>query len=77
MPTVTSKDGTTIAYGVTGQGPAVILVNGATGYRGAFGGEADLAQLLAPAFTVYDYDRRGRGESGDTQPCARSKTSRR
>jgi pimeloyl-ACP methyl ester carboxylesterase len=70
MPTVTSKDGTRIGYDAFGQGPAVIVVDGATGYRGAFGGRSDLAQLLAPHFTVYTYDRRGRGESSDTQPFA-------
>lgn len=70
MPTVTSKDGTTIAYDTVGQGPSVILVDGATGYRSAFAGDSDLARLLAPKFTVYTYDRRGRGESSDTQPFA-------
>lgn len=70
MPTVMSKDGTTIAYDVIGTGPAVILVDGATGSRAAFGGGSELATLLAPHFTVYTYDRRGRGESSDTQPFA-------
>jgi pimeloyl-ACP methyl ester carboxylesterase len=69
MPTVTSKDGTTIAYSAIGQGPAVILVDGATGFRWS-PEPSELAQLLAPNFTVYSYDRRGRGESGDTQPFA-------
>ncbi len=67
MPTVTSKDGTTIACERTGSGPAVILVDGAMGYR-AFGWSPRLAALLAPACAVYIYDRRGRGGSGDTQP---------
>lgn len=70
MPIVTSEDGTTIGYDATGQGPALIVVDGATGYRGAFGGGSELARLLAPHFTVYTYDRRGRGESSDTQPFA-------
>jgi pimeloyl-ACP methyl ester carboxylesterase len=70
MPTVTSADGTTIGYDITGQGPIVIVVDGATGYRGTFGGDSELAQLLAPHFTVCSYDRRGRGESSDTQPFA-------
>jgi pimeloyl-ACP methyl ester carboxylesterase len=70
MPTVRSKDGTTIAFDTLGEGPAVIVVDGATGYRGAFGGDSELARLLAPHFTVYSYDRRGRGESSDTQPFA-------
>jgi pimeloyl-ACP methyl ester carboxylesterase len=69
MPTVTSKDGTTIAYSAIGQGPAVILIDGATGFRWS-PEPSELAQLLAPIFTVYSYDRRGRGESGDTHPFA-------
>jgi pimeloyl-ACP methyl ester carboxylesterase len=69
MPTVTSKDGTPIAYSTIGQGPAVILVDGATGFRWS-PEPSELAQLLAPRFTVYSYDRRGRGESGDTLPFA-------
>jgi pimeloyl-ACP methyl ester carboxylesterase len=69
MPTVTSKDGTTIAYSAIGQGPAVILVDGATGFRWS-PEPSELAQLLAPHFTVFSYDRRGRGESSDTQPFA-------
>jgi pimeloyl-ACP methyl ester carboxylesterase len=69
MPTVTSRDGTTIAYDVLGDGPAVILVDGALGFR-AFGGSPQLAGLLAPACTAYCYDRRGRGDSSDTQPYA-------
>ncbi len=63
MLSVTSKDGTRIAYEVQGSGPAVILVDGALCYRG-FGPMAGLAKLLEPHFTVYTYDRRGRGESG-------------
>jgi pimeloyl-ACP methyl ester carboxylesterase len=69
MPTVVSKDGTSIAYNVLGSGPAVILVDGAMGFRW-FGAPSELAELLAGEFTVYCYDRRGRGESGDTQPFA-------
>jgi pimeloyl-ACP methyl ester carboxylesterase len=70
MNTVISKDGTRIAYDVYGQGPAVILVDGATASR-AFGGSAQLAQRLArEGFSTYAYDRRGRNESGDTQPYA-------
>ncbi|HEX4713666.1 MAG TPA: alpha/beta hydrolase [Ktedonobacteraceae bacterium] len=67
--TVTSKDGTVIAYSQVGQGPALILVDGALCYR-QFGPSQDLAAKLAPHFTVITYDRRGRGESGDTQPYA-------
>src|SRR5512143_3384580 len=66
---VTSKDGTQIAYETQGQGPALILVDGALCYRG-FGPMPGLAQLLMPYFTVYTYDRRGRGESGNTAPYA-------
>lgn len=66
---VTSKDGTYIAYDVVGDGPAVILVEGATGYRGS-GFSPALAGLLAPHFRVFSYDRRGRGESTDTLPFA-------
>jgi len=69
MKTVTSIDGTQIAYEKQGQGPAVVLVDGALCYR-SFGPMSQLAQLLAPRFTVYHYDRRGRGDSGDTQPYA-------
>src|SRR2546423_183043 len=67
--TVTSHDGTMIAYSQVGQGPVVILVDGALCYR-AFGPSKELAAQLAPHFTVITYDRRGRGESGDTQPYA-------
>lgn len=65
--TVTSKDGTTIAWERSGSGPALILVDGALCSR-AFGPSPRLAPLLARHFTVYAYDRRGRGESGNTQP---------
>ena len=67
MPTVSSRDGTALAYDVVGAGPAVVLVDGALGFR-AFGSSPQLAALLAPGCTVYNYDRRGRGESGDTLP---------
>jgi pimeloyl-ACP methyl ester carboxylesterase len=69
MPAVNSKDGTSIAYDTIGSGPAVILVDGALGFR-SFSASSELANLLAPDFTVYCYDRRGRGQSGDTQPFA-------
>jgi pimeloyl-ACP methyl ester carboxylesterase len=66
---VNSADGTTIVFDRSGAGPAVILVHG------AFTGRAhpilsDVAAALAPWFTVFNYDRRGRGDSGDTQPYA-------
>jgi pimeloyl-ACP methyl ester carboxylesterase len=65
---VTSKDGTRIAYERSGKGPALILVDGAMCYRDS-GPMRPLAELL-PNFTVYIYDRRGRGESGNTLPYA-------
>jgi alpha-beta hydrolase superfamily lysophospholipase len=67
MRTVTSKDGTTIAFDKTGQGPAIILVVGAFNDRTT---GAPLTQILEPHFTVFNYDRRGRGDSGDTLPYA-------
>jgi pimeloyl-ACP methyl ester carboxylesterase len=69
MNKVTSKDGTQIAYETKGAGPAVILVDGALCYR-SFGPMPHLAELLASHFTVYLYDRRGRGESGNSMPFA-------
>jgi pimeloyl-ACP methyl ester carboxylesterase len=67
MDRVTSKDGTPIAYERSGGGPAVILVGGAFVDRQE---NAPLAAELAARFTVYNYDRRGRGDSGDTLPYA-------
>lgn len=69
MKTVSSKDGTTIAYDETGSGPALILVGGALSFRN-FSGAIELAQLLSADFTVIRYDRRGRGDSGDAKPYA-------
>lgn len=69
MSEIRSKDGTTIVYERSGTGPALVLVDGALCSR-AFGPSAKLARLLARHFTVYAYDRRGRGQSGDTQPYA-------
>src|SRR5262249_29137018 len=60
-----SKDGTTIAFDQLGKGPAIILVDGALCSR-SFGPMPKLAPLLAQRFTVFTYDRRGRGDSGDT-----------
>jgi len=62
--TVTSQDGTTIAYTKLGSGPPLILVDGAFCYR-ENGPAGQLAPLLAKQFTVFAYDRRGRGSSGD------------
>ena len=67
MNSVTSKDGTTIAFDRLGDGPPVILVCGGSVDRSS---NAPLAALLAQHFTVFNYDRRGRGESGDTPPYA-------
>ncbi|WP_181449104.1 alpha/beta fold hydrolase [Nonomuraea aridisoli] len=64
-----SADGTVIAYDRYGSGPAVVLVHGAFTGRG-HPLTAGVAAGLAPWFTVYDYDRRGRGGSGDTLPYA-------
>ena len=65
MKTVTSKDDTTIAFDQWGRGPVVILVDGALQYRAFDQGMVQLAELLAPHFTVLHYDRRGRGDSTD------------
>lgn len=65
----TSKDGTRIAYEVSGSGPALVLVDGAMCYR-EFGPARGVAEKLADSYSVYVYDRRGRGESGDTEPYA-------
>ena len=70
MGTVTSKDGTTIAFDKYGNGPALILVGGAFQYRAFDPPTAQLATLLGQNFTVYHYDRRGRGDSTDTKPYA-------
>src|SRR6201996_7368759 len=69
MAIVVSKDGTQIAYTKSGSGLSLILVDGALCSR-AFGPMPKLAPLLAEHFTVFMYDRRGRNESGDTQPYA-------
>ncbi len=63
--TVVSKDGTRIAFDRTGEGPVLVLVGGALSDRTPHG---RLAALLAEQFTVLNYDRRGRGKSGDTEP---------
>lgn len=64
---VTSADGTAISVERLGSGPALVLVDGAFCGR-SFGPARALATALADSFTVYFYDRRGRGDSGDTQP---------
>ena len=66
----TSADGTEIAYEVHGSGPALVLVDGAMCQR-SMGPARGLAEQLATSFTVYAYDRRGRGDSGPgTSPYA-------
>ena len=65
--TVRSHDGTPIAFERTGDGPPLILVDGALCHR-ACGPARPLAARLADRFTVYAYDRRGRGDSGDAAP---------
>jgi pimeloyl-ACP methyl ester carboxylesterase len=67
MHIVRSKDGTSIAFDRSGIGPALILVGGAMSDRT---GAATVSSLLASRFTVFAYDRRGRGDSGDTPPYA-------
>jgi pimeloyl-ACP methyl ester carboxylesterase len=69
MKTLRSQDGTTIAFDEQGDGPSLILVDGALTTRSS-GSKPELARLLAQRFTVYCYDRRGRGDSGDTKPYA-------
>lgn len=70
MTTTRSKDGTTIGFDRVGSGPPLVLVHPATSYRAFNPSMAELAQLLSSRFTVFNYDRRGRGESGDTPPYA-------
>jgi pimeloyl-ACP methyl ester carboxylesterase len=67
METTTSRDGTKLAFDRLGGGPPVILVCGGSVDRMA---DAALAENLAADFTVLNYDRRGRGDSGDTAPYA-------
>ncbi len=69
MEQVISRDGTKIAFERSGEGPPVILVGGAFNTR-SFGPNGGLAALLADHLTVINYDRRGRGGSGDTIPYA-------
>ncbi|UJA21548.1 alpha/beta fold hydrolase [Thermoleophilia bacterium SCSIO 60948] len=66
---VTSLDGTVIAAESYGRGPAVVLVDGALSHR-ALGPMPAIAERLADEFTVFTYDRRGRGASGDEPPYA-------
>src|SRR5262245_28008091 len=67
MGKVTSKDGTAIVFDKAGQGQPVVVVGGILGDRSQ---QAPLAALLSEHFTVFNYDRRGHGESGFTPPYA-------
>jgi pimeloyl-ACP methyl ester carboxylesterase len=67
MEKLISRDGTTIAFDRLGNGAPIILVDGALCSR-TFGPVPQLAPILAQHFTVFAYDRRGRGDSGDTAP---------
>jgi pimeloyl-ACP methyl ester carboxylesterase len=67
IQTITSKDGTKLAVDIAGSGPAIVLVSGGSVDRGS---NAGLAEALKADFTTYNYDRRGRGDSGDTAPYA-------
>jgi pimeloyl-ACP methyl ester carboxylesterase len=69
MITVRSLDGTAIGCDRSGAGEPLVLVGGAFSYR-RYPGQVKLAELLSERFTVYSYDRRGRGDSGNTQPYA-------
>jgi len=64
-----SKDGTRIAFERAGSGPLLVLVDGALCFR-AFGPAREISAQLTDRYTVVVYDRRGRGESGDTAPYA-------
>lgn len=71
MSTTVSRDGTVIGFDKVGNGPAIILIAGATQYRAIDQRAPEMARLLSEAgFSVINYDRRGRGESGDTLPYA-------
>ena len=69
MNTVKSKDSTTIAFDAQGAGLALILVDGAMTTRWS-GSKPELARFLAQHFKVFSFDRRGRGDSGNTKPYA-------
>lgn len=68
--TVRSADGTTIAFTARGDGDPIVIIDGATAYRATTPENAQTAELLADRYRVIAYDRRGRGDSGDTSPYA-------
>jgi pimeloyl-ACP methyl ester carboxylesterase len=70
MSTVTSADGTTIAFEAYGEGRPLILIDGATAHRAVNPLNDEVGQLLTDRFRTYAYDRRGRGASTDTAPYA-------
>jgi pimeloyl-ACP methyl ester carboxylesterase len=70
MSTVLSADGTTIGFDAWGDGQPLIMIDGATSHRTVSQTHAQVGALLREEFRVYAYDRRGRGESGDTAPYA-------
>jgi pimeloyl-ACP methyl ester carboxylesterase len=70
VQTLTSHDGTAIAFDRHGQGTPVILVGGAFQHRTFDPSTSELASLLSDHLSVFHYDRRGRGDSGDTPPYA-------
>ncbi|HYX59408.1 MAG TPA: hypothetical protein VE888_10420 [Streptosporangiaceae bacterium] len=77
MSTVFSADGTAIGFDAWGDGPPLIMIDGATAYRAMSPIAAQVGALLRDDFRTYAYDRRGRGESGDTprtRCSARSRT---
>jgi hypothetical protein len=67
MLTTKSKDGTTLAYDKYGTGSALINITGASCFRTFIPVMQDV-KVFSRNFTVYNYDRRGRGDSGDTPP---------
>lgn len=69
MKTIQSKDGTSLAYDIYGSGPPLIYITGASCFR-SFWPIVQDAKAFAKEFTVYNYDRRGRGDSTDTHPYA-------
>ncbi|MFG1941985.1 alpha/beta fold hydrolase [Nonomuraea sp. NPDC048826] len=70
MGTVRSKDGTVIAFDAVGEGRPLIMVDGATAHRAVNPLSGEVGELLRDGFRTYSYDRRGRGQSGDTAPYA-------
>jgi len=69
MHIIHSKDNTPIAYEITGTGPLLIIVTGALNTHD-FGVPGEMVPFLQDSFSVLTYDRRGRGQSGDTPPYA-------